>query len=93
MTLVSDQDYAAALGHVPADLQMNLGHERAGRVDDFQTPRFRLFEYGRRHAVGTEDDHAVRRDLVQLLYEHHPALPEPVDHGPVVHDFAPDIER
>lgn len=61
---------------------MDLGDERAGRVDGPEVAGFGLIADGGGDAVGGEDDDAARRDFVEAVNEHHALIDK------AVHDVA-----
>src|SRR5258708_32946067 len=66
---MADQDDFAALIGVALPLAMDLGDERAGRVDDGEAAVLGRRLDGAGDAVRAEDGDAARRDLVELVDE------------------------
>ena len=93
MAGMADQDDLAALIGVALALDMHLGDQRAGRVDDRQAALAgaRLDRAG--DAVRAEDRDRARRDLVDLVDKARALGAQPLDDVPVVHDLVPDIDR
>ena len=85
-------DLAALLAHL-GDLDVHLGHQRAGRVEHLQAARLGLAPHRLRHAVRAEDHGAAGGHLVQLLDEHRALGAQVVDHEPVVHDLVAHVDR
>ena len=67
VALVPDDDELAPLAVVPLGLVVDLCHERTRGVEDVQVTVLGALEVLRRRAVGREDDHGLRRYLVDLL--------------------------
>ena len=74
-------------------LAMNLGDQRAGRVDIDHLPAFRLCRDGFGDAVGGEDDRTVVRRFVKFVDEDRALGFQRFDDELVVDDFMPDIDR
>ena len=87
---MADEDDDAALSEVALPLKVNLGHERAGRVDYGQVPRFRRGLYGLRHAVRAEDRDGGGRNLVDLVDKARAFRLQVLDDVLVVHDLVAD---
>ena len=73
---------------------MDLGDERARRVDRLQAAALGLGVDGRRDAVGGEDgDGALGDRVVELVDEDRAALAQLGDDVLVVHDLLADVDR
>ena len=72
---------------------MDLGDQRAGGVDGLQTPLGRLPADLRRHAVGRVEQVRALGHFGQIVDEHDPLPPEPLDHPFVVDDLVVDVQR
>ncbi len=90
---MADQDDFAALIGVALPLAMDLGDERAGRVDDGEAAVLGRRLDGAGDAVRAEDGDAARRDLVELVDELGALGAQTLDDVAVVHDFVADIDR
>ena len=64
---MADEHDVTASGDEALGLAMNLGHQRAGRVEILEPAIPRLGGNGLGHAVRGEDDGRVVGNLVQLL--------------------------
>ncbi len=93
MAGMADQDDLAALIGVALALDMDLGDERAGRVDHRQPALGGPLLDRAGDAVGAEDRDAARRDLVDLVDEMRSFGAQPLDDVAVVDDFVADIDR
>ncbi len=94
--MADHQDMAAvraAAGEVALGLAVDLADQRAGRVQVHQVSALGLGRDGFGHAVGGEHDLRVGRHLVQLLDEDRALGFQVLDHGAVVDDLVPDIDR
>ena len=92
VALVADQDDRVALGGELAGLDVDLGDQRAGRVDRAQPALLRVLVDAGRDAVGGEDDHLALGDLGLLLDEDRPALLELVHDVLVVDDLLAHVD-
>lgn len=88
---MADQDQHAAAGGILPSLDVDLGHQRAGRVEHAQRARPRIGFDLARHAVGAEDRYRLRRHLVELVDEDGALGAQAVDHGFVVDNFVSHI--
>ncbi len=85
-------DLAPLLAHL-RDLDVDLRHQRTGRVEHGEPPRHGVGLHGLRHAVRREHDGRAARHLVELVDEHR-ALPlQVLDDGPVVDDLVAHVDR
>ena len=88
-----DQDDLAALIGVALALDMHLGDQRAGRVDDRQAARGGAFLDRAGDTMGAEDRDAARRHLVDLVDKMRPFAAQPLDDVPVMDDLMAHIDR
>ena len=87
VALVADVDDAVALAGAHLDLVVDLRDERAHRVDDVAAPLAgRGDDLGRR-AVGRQHDRRARRDVGDVVDEHHALGLEALDDQAVVDDL------
>src|SRR5690606_3662548 len=89
----ADQDHVAAGAAVARDLEMDLGDQRAGRIEHLQPAPLGLAAHRLRDAVRAEDHGGAVAHLVELLDEDRAALLEVVDHVAVVDDLVPHVDR
>ncbi len=92
VALVADQDDRVALLGELARLDVDLGDQRAGRVDRAQVPRRGVLVNRRGDAVGGEDDQGALGHLGLLLDEDRAALRELLDDVLVVDDLLADVD-
>ena len=91
---VADEDDRVAVGGELQRLAVDLGHQRAGRVDRLQAAALGLGVDRRRDAVGGEDgDRALGDRVVELLDEDRAALAQLLDDVLVVHDLLAHVDR
>src|SRR5690606_14719449 len=90
---VADQHHVATGAAMARDLEVHLGHQRAGRVEHLQSAPLRLLAHRARDAVGAEDHGAAVGHLVELFDEDRPAALEVLDHEAVVHHLVPHVDR
>ena len=96
MALVADQDHMPAEPPVTQRLLVDLGNQRAGRVEIEEIARRGVGRHGFRHAMRGKDHRLaamLRRYLVQFLDEDRALGFEPLDHIAIVNDLVPDIDR
>src|SRR3569832_2149693 len=74
-------------------LEMDLGDERAGRIEDFEPASRRLVAHGLGDAVGAEDHDLPVGHFIELVDEHHTLVAQPVHHELVEHHFVPHVHR
>jgi hypothetical protein len=77
---------------VTTDLQVHLGDEGAGRVEDPQPSPLRLAVDRPRHPVRAEYDGGTVRDLGQFLDKHRAPCTQTLNDMAVVHNLVPDID-
>ena len=93
MAGVADEDDRVALGGELDRLAVDLGHERARRVDRAQAAQLGLGVDRGRDAVGGEHGHGALGDLVaELVDEHRSALRELLDDVLVVDDLLAHVD-
>ena len=91
---VADQDDRVVLGGELQRLAVDLGHQRARRVDRLQLPALGVRVHRRRDAVGGEDgDRALGDRVVELVDEDRAALAQGLDDVLVVHDLLAHVDR
>jgi hypothetical protein len=90
---VADEDDVKPVRDQPLCLAVDLGNERAGRIDIGEA----ALEGGRRnslgHAVSGEHHRPVVGDFVELVDEHRAKLSQPLDDKAVVDDFVANVDR
>jgi hypothetical protein len=90
---VADEDDRVALGGELDRLAVDLGDQRAGRVDGLQLAPRRVGVHRRRDAVGGEDGDRTPRDrVVELVDEDRPARAELLHDVLVVDDLLADVD-
>ena len=91
---MADQQHVTAALVMDLRLAMDLGHQRAGRVDGEQVARLRLLRHRLGDAVGGEDHRPVAgRRFGEVLDEDDALGLERVDDMFVVDDLVPHIDR
>ena len=91
---VADQDDRVALGGELQRLAVDLGHQRARRVDRPQLAALGVRVDRGRDAVGGEDgDRALGDRVVELVDEDRAALAQRLDDVLVVHDLLAHVDR
>ena len=90
---VADEDTLPLLALVAGHFHVDLGHQRARRVEDPQTPPFGLPADLLRYAVALKMTNRPVGDLGELLDEDRALLRQFGDDGPVVDDLVPDVDR
>src|SRR4051812_19911535 len=78
---------------VAPSLRMNLGDERADRIDDAQAAALAALADRRCDAVRGQDADLSGRDLLLVVDEDCPEQLEPADDMVVVNDLMPDVDR
>jgi hypothetical protein len=89
--MADEQDVAAMLDQ-PLRLAVDLGDERAGRVQIIEAAFLRSGRNGLGHAMRGKDHRCAVRHLVQLRHEDRALRLQAVDHEAVVHDLVADID-
>ena len=90
MAGMADEEDVAAFLDQALRLAMNLGDERAGRIDISQAAVLRRGRHRLRHAVGGEDDRTIVRHFVQLVDEDRAHALQPFDDEAVMDDLVAD---
>ncbi|MPM97279.1 hypothetical protein SDC9_144452 [bioreactor metagenome] len=93
VSLVADHDELVALLGELGYLDVHLGDQRTGGVENLKAPRLGLALHGLAHAVGAEHQGGARRHLVQVFDEDRALVLQIVHHIGVVHDFMAHIDR
>ena len=93
VTGVADEDAFTTVAAVARDLDVHLGHQRAGRVEYFQATAGGFGTYSLGNTVGTEDHDDVVRHLIQLFDENRAASTQVFDDEFVVDHFVAHIDR
>jgi hypothetical protein len=93
MAGMADQDQRPAFRHVALALIMDLGHQRAGGVEDGQAAHGGFLLHGPGDAVGAEYRDRKRRHFRQVLDEDGALVLQAFDHVFVVNDLMPHIDR
>ena len=91
VAVMANEDDVVAFGGEAADLQMYLGDQGAGGVDDLEIARPGLLPDCRGDPVGGEDDPAAGRHFIEVLDKNDPPLPKPIHHGLVVDNLLTDV--
>ena len=90
--MADEHDVVAALV-VKLRFLVDLGDERAGRIEEEHVARRGIRRHRLRHAVGGEDDRPVAfRDLVELFHEDGALGTKAFHHEFVVHDLVPHVD-
>ena len=89
---MADQDDVIAFANEAVRFEVDLGHQRAGRVDDLQRTLLGLLEHARRDAVRAENRVRPFGHVVQLVHEYDAAGLEPLHDVAVVYDFLADVD-
>ncbi len=92
VTLVADHDDRIAVGGELAGLDVDLGHQRTGRVDRAQVAGVRVLVDRGCDSVGAEDDDLALRDLGLFFDEDRATLGELLDHMLVVDDLLANVD-
>ncbi len=90
---VADHDHLPALAAHPGDLDVDLRHQRAGRVEHLQPARARLVADRPRHAVSGEHHDRAGRDLLERVDEDRALVAQVADHVVVVDDLVAHVDR
>jgi hypothetical protein len=88
---VADHDDFHALSGKLLYLYVNLGHQRAGGIEDLEFSGHGMVSNLSRDPVGTHDHSGTERNLVKILYEHCALLAKVSNHMVVVDNLMPDI--
>ena len=93
MTIVTNQHALAALATEAFHLEVHLGHQGAGRIEDLETA---LFSFGTdffRNTVSTENNDRSTGNISQLINKNRAALTQLVDDKFIVHHLMAHINR
>ena len=90
---MADEQDVAAVGDQPLGLAVDLGHQRAGGIDEGEAAVLRRGRNRLGHAMGRKDHRPVVGHLVELVDEHRAHRRQPVDDEAVVDDLVADIDR
>src|SRR5690606_15739121 len=93
MPRMADHHHLATLLAHPGHFHVDLGHQRAGRVEDPQPAGVRLVAHRPADAVGGEDHGGAVRYLLELVDEHGTLRAQVGHHVIVVHDLVADVDR
>src|SRR2546428_611931 len=93
MALVTHVHDLEALADPGLHLVVDLGHERAYRVDDYTAARLRGLHHLGGGAVGRQHDGTARGHVGDVVDEHHPEVFEALDHELVVDDLVVAVHR
>ena len=93
MALVADHDEVVAFLVQLGDLDVDLGDERTGRVEDAEAARRGLLAHRLRDAVRAEDQRGARRHVVEVLDEDRALGLQVVDDVGVVDDLVAHVDR
>ncbi len=93
VTRMPDQHDFPVLACVAATFVMNLGDQRAGRIDHRQPTIRRCFLDALGDAVSGKHRHRSRRNFIKLIDEHRAPSPQILHDMPVVHDFVTHVDR
>src|SRR5699024_9818574 len=90
---VADEDDVPVLGGKTLGLLVDLGDERAGRVDRLELTLLGLLVYSGGDAVRGEDDDGSLGDLIGFFHEDRASLLQRAHHVGVVHDLFANVDR
>ena len=90
---MADEDDVPAIGDQPLGLAMDLGDERASRIDIAEAAVQCGGGHRLGHAVGREHHRPVVGHLVELVDEHRAQLAQAIDDEAVVDDLVADVDR
>src|SRR3546814_6021866 len=93
MAGMADQDHFTAFSRIELDLDMDLGDQRAGRIEDRQLALARLLTHRLRNAVRRENASRTFRHFIDFLDEHRALGAQTLDDETVMHDFMTHIDR
>ena len=93
MSLVSDQQDRVTVAGEPPGFEVDLGDQRARRVDDGEPAPSGILVNLRGDSVRRQDEHRALRRVALVLHEHGALGLEVPDHVDVVHDLLPDVDR
>ena len=90
---MADHDHLQAVGMVALGLDMHLGDERAGCVDEKHLALGGLCWHGLRDAMGRKDHRAVIGAIVKLFNKDRALVAQTIHDVFVVNDFVADVDR
>jgi hypothetical protein len=93
VTRVADQNALRPVPVVPDDFGMDLGHQRAGGIENLQVAALGLGPYRQRDTVGAENNRGTIRDIRKILYKDRTFSAQILHDKPVMHHFVPDVDR
>src|SRR6516225_3005960 len=94
MSRMSDQDDLQSGFEMPFRLDVNLRYERAGRIEIEEFAFCSFFRDRFRDPMSRKDNRRIGvRNLAQLLDEDRSFRFQAFNHGAVVNDFMPDVDR
>ncbi len=93
MAGVADEDHLAAGGNVALALVVDLGDQRARRVQHMQAARTRFVLDAARDAVGAEDRDGAGGHFREVLDKTRPFGAQALDDVPIVDDLVADVDR
>ena len=79
MTGMADQHHITPGATVARDLEVNFGHQRTGRIEDFQATPLGFLTDRLGYAMRTKNDRIAVRYLVKFLDENCPTLLKIID--------------
>ena len=89
---MADQHDLEAFFAISLPFPMDLGHQRAGRIDHRQIPFLPRFLDGIRYPVGAENRGGAPWDFVDVADENGAFFSQPIDDVLIVHDFVAHID-
>ena len=89
--MADEHDVPPELDHA-LSLAVNLGHQRAGRVEKGEAAFGRFVRHGLGDAMRGEDDGNAVGHLIQFLHKHRAFVAQHVDDEAIVDDFVPNID-
>ena len=89
---MANHDHLVTVGTQLADLNMNLGHQRAGCVKDLQLPLLGVLTHLHRDPMGTHDHAGAQRHLVQIFHKDCALVAQIIHDMVVVNDFMPNVD-
>ena len=93
MTFVAYHDQFTTLFAHAGNLDVYLGHQRAGGIEYTQPAPLGFFANVLRYAMCTEDDGIACRDLIEFLDENRAFRAKIIYHKLVVHDLMANVDR
>ncbi len=89
---MADEDEGAAFASKAESLEMNLGDQRAGGINDAECALLSLFADAGRNAVGAEDEYCAFGNLRDGFDEDGAAVAQLLDDIAVMNDFVMDVD-